>query len=58
MSSPPEGYHTITPYLVVQDIEALITFLKEVFDAEETERVPGLDDTTRHAEVRIAIRSS
>ena len=37
MSSAPEGY----------------TFLKEAFDAEETERVPGPDGTTRHAEVRI-----
>ena len=53
MSSPPEGYHTVTPYLVVQDIEALITFLKEAFDAEETERVPGPGGTTRHAEIRI-----
>ena len=53
MSSPPEGYHNVTPYLVVQDVEALITFLKETFDAEETERVPGPDGTTRHAEVRI-----
>ena len=53
MSSPPEGYHNVTPYLVVQDIEALIAFLKEAFDAEETERVPGSDGTTRHAEVRI-----
>ena len=53
MSSPPEGYHNVTPYLVVQDIEALIAFLKEAFGAEETERVPGPDGTTRHAEVRI-----
>ena len=53
MSSPPEGYHNVTPYLVVEDIEALITFLKEAFDAKETERVPGPDGTTRHAEVRI-----
>ena len=53
MSSPPEGYHNVTPYLVVQDIEALITFLKDAFDAEETERVPGPDGKARHAEVRI-----
>ena len=53
MPSPPEGYHTVTPYLVVQDVEALITFLKAAFDAEETERVPNSDGTTKHAEVRI-----
>lgn len=53
MSFPPEGYHNVTPYLVVENIEALITFLKETFDAEETERVPGPDGISRHAEVRI-----
>ena len=53
MASPPEGYHTVTPYLVVEDVERLITFLKEAFDAEESERVPSPDGTTRHAEVRI-----
>ena len=53
MPSPPEGYHTVTPYLVGKDVESLITFLKEAFDAEESERVPNSDGTTRHAEVRI-----
>ena len=48
MSSPPEGYHNVTPYLVVQDNEALTTFLKQAFEAKETERVPGPDGTTRH----------
>ena len=28
MSSPPEGYHTVTPYLVVQDIEAAYHILE------------------------------
>ena len=53
MPSPPEGYHTVTPYLVVKDVESLITFLKEAFGAEESERVPNSDGTTRHTEVRI-----
>lgn len=53
MSPAPAGFHTITPYLVVEDIEALISFLKAAFGAEETERVPGPDGVTRHAEVRI-----
>ena len=53
MPSPLEGYHTVTPYLVGKDVESLITFLKEAFDAEESERVPNSDGTTRHAEVRI-----
>ena len=53
MPSPPDGYHTVTPYLVVKDVESLITFLKEAFGAEESERVLNSDGTTRHAEVRI-----
>jgi uncharacterized glyoxalase superfamily protein PhnB len=30
----PEGYHTITPYLMVNDAEAVIDFLKAAFGAE------------------------
>ena len=47
MASAPAGYHTVTPYLVIEDIEALITFLKDAFGAEEVERVPGPDGATR-----------
>ncbi len=53
MATAPAGYHTVTPYLVVENIEAIITFLKDAFGAAETERVPGPDGATRHAEVRI-----
>ena len=49
----PDGYHTVTPYLVVPDVEALIEFTKQAFDAKETERVPGPDGAVTHAEVRI-----
>ena len=37
----PEGYHTITPYLVVQDAPALLDFVKQVFDAKENFRSTG-----------------
>lgn len=49
----PEGYHTVTPYLAVADVAHLIDFLKQTFDAEETERLTRPDGTTYHAEVRI-----
>jgi PhnB protein len=29
----PEGYHTVTPRIVVQDAQQLVAFLKRVFDA-------------------------
>jgi len=48
----PKGYHTITPYIVVQDAPALIDFARQVFGAEETFRTIGGAGGI-HAEVRI-----
>ncbi|MEO8399160.1 MAG: VOC family protein [Ignavibacteriaceae bacterium] len=30
----PDGYNSITPYVIVKDVSKLIAFLKEAFDAE------------------------
>jgi uncharacterized glyoxalase superfamily protein PhnB len=49
----PDGYHTVTPYLVVEGVDELIDFLKQAFDAVETERIPGPDGKVGHGEVRI-----
>ena len=49
----PDGYHTITPYLVVQGAPKLIDFLQQAFEAQETERITQPDGTIGHAEVRI-----
>jgi PhnB protein len=49
----PEGYHTVTPYLVVQGVPRLIDFLKRAFDAREIMRMPRPDGTIMHAEVRL-----
>jgi PhnB protein len=49
----PEGYHSVTPYLVVPRAGRLIEFLKEAFKAEEVERMSQPDGTVMHAEVRI-----
>jgi uncharacterized glyoxalase superfamily protein PhnB len=37
---PPEGYHSVTPRIVVEDPEATFAFLQAVFDAEGEVR-PG-----------------
>ena len=37
----PKGFHTVTPYLVAQEAEGLIDFLKETFGAEEKFRAVG-----------------
>jgi PhnB protein len=49
----PEGYHTVTPYLVVKGAAQLIDFLKQAFDAEEIQRMALPNGTISHAEVRI-----
>lgn len=49
----PDGYHAITPYLVIEGAAKLIDFLKQAFDAQETFRMPTPDGTIMHAEVKI-----
>jgi PhnB protein len=49
----PEGFHTVTPYLVVEDAEACLSFLERAFDGEIVSRHDGPDGTVRHAEARI-----
>ena len=47
-----EGFHTLTPYIVVQDVPGLIDFLTQVFGAEQTFRTTGSAGGV-HAEVRL-----
>ena len=49
----PEGFHTLTPYLVVEGIPKLIDFLKQAFGAQETFRLTRPDGGVMHAEVKI-----
>jgi uncharacterized glyoxalase superfamily protein PhnB len=49
----PEGYHTLTPYLVVRDAARAIDFYKRAFGATEKERMVGPDGKVMHAELRI-----
>ena len=48
----PKGYRTLTPYIVAQNADALIDFVKATFGAEETFRSVG-GAGGRHAEVRL-----
>jgi PhnB protein len=47
-----EGFHTITPYLIVQGAAELIDFVKQAFGAEELYRGTGTAGGI-HAEVKI-----
>jgi uncharacterized glyoxalase superfamily protein PhnB len=49
----PEGFHTVTPYLVVPGVVRLIDFLTSAFEAEETIRAARGDGLISHAAVRI-----
>ncbi len=47
-----EGFHTVTPYLMVREAERLIDFVKQAFGATELLRATG-SAGGMHAEVRI-----
>jgi hypothetical protein len=49
----PEGFHTVTPYLMSGDPDRLLEFLKQAFGATELRRFDMPDGTIMHAEVRI-----
>jgi PhnB protein len=49
----PEGYHSYTPYYVVDGASEFIEFLKKAFGAKELMRMPGPGGKIAHAEVRI-----
>lgn len=49
----PDGYHSITPYLVVNGAAKVLDFVKQAFGATEILRMPGPKGTIGHAEVRI-----
>jgi PhnB protein len=49
----PEGYRTVTPYLIVGNATRLLDFLAQAFGAHERMRMPGPNETIGHAEVTI-----
>ena len=49
----PEGYHTVTPYLVVKDAKRALEYYRKAFGAETKMSMPTPDGRIMHAEVRI-----
>lgn len=47
----PEGFHTVTPYLMVPDADGLVEFMRRAFGAAEVFRARGADGM--HVEVRV-----
>lgn len=49
----PEGYHTVTPWIISRDTAGVIDYVTKAFGAKEIARVVGEDGSIGHAEVRI-----
>jgi PhnB protein len=49
----PQGLHTVTPMLTLDDTTRAIGWYKRAFGAEEISKSPGPDGKILHAEIRI-----
>ena len=49
----PEGFHSITPYVITAGADAVMAFAKATFGATERARFPASDGTVMHAEMQI-----
>jgi PhnB protein len=49
----PQGYHTLIPYLAVDDAARAIAYYKTAFGAKERAHIDGPNGTIGHAELEI-----
>ena len=49
----PEGYHAVTPYLIIKDAARALDFYRKVFGAVEVMRFNDPSGKIGHAEIRI-----
>ena len=49
----PDGYSSVTPYLIVSGAAQALDYYKMAFDAQEIMRMPSPDGKIMHAEVKI-----
>jgi PhnB protein len=49
----PEGYHSVTPYLIINGAADAIDFYKKAFGATELFRMPAPEGKIGHAEIKI-----
>jgi PhnB protein len=50
----PEGYNSISVYIVADNAQQVLDFLKKSFDATDLRRFDASDGKIMHAEVRIS----
>jgi uncharacterized glyoxalase superfamily protein PhnB len=51
-NSVPKGFHSVTPYLAIEDVRGFIEFTRHAFDATETS-YHDMGGGHVHAEIRI-----
>ena len=49
----PDGYHSVTPYLIVHDATKALDFYKKAFGAQELFRMPMPNGRIGHAEIQV-----
>jgi PhnB protein len=49
----PDGYHSVTPYIIVDGGARAIEFYKQAFGATELFRMEGPDGRVGHAEIKV-----
>jgi PhnB protein len=49
----PDGYHSVTPYLIVDDAARALEFYKKAFGAKELLRMPKPNGKIGHAEIKV-----
>jgi PhnB protein len=49
----PDGYHTVTPYLIVNDAAKALAFYQQAFGAKELFRMEQPGGRIGHAEIKI-----
>ena len=49
----PDGYHSVTPYLILDNATGALEFYKKAFGAVEEVRMPAPGGRIGHAEIRI-----
>lgn len=49
----PYGLHTVTPYLIVENAQALLDFVTKVLEGKQRELIQGPDGKIGHAEVTL-----
>jgi PhnB protein len=49
----PDGYHSVTPYLIIKGADRALEFYKRAFGAKQRMRMAGPHGTVGHAEIEI-----